>query len=74
MIDTAPLSSLLRMIITLYFYVSEVAIGKPGFFKSIFFYTGAFTGALPELQMPLESIKDRAGPLSSVLSIVQFSP
>lgn len=65
--DTA-LFFLCRLIVV-YFYVSEGIIGKPRFF-----YTAAFTGTLPVLQMPFESIKGRAGPLSSVLSIVQFSP
>lgn len=59
--------SLLKL--TVYFYISEVIIGKPRFF-----YTAAFTGALPVLQMPLESIKGRAGPLHSALSIIQFTP
>lgn len=68
--STAALFFLCRLIVV-YFYVSEGIIGKPRFFKSRFFYTAAFTGALPVLQMPFESIK---GLLSSVLSIVQFSP
>lgn len=71
--STAALFFLCRLI-TVYFYVSEGIIGKPRFLKSRFFYTAAFTGTLPVLQMPFESIKGRAGPLSSVLSIVQFSP
>lgn len=66
--STAALFFLYRLIVV-YFYVSEGIIGKPRFF-----YTAAFTGTLPVLQMPFESIKGRAGPLSSVLSIVQFSP
>lgn len=67
-IGTAPTFSLLRLIIIVSFYISEVIIGKPRFF-----YTAAFTGTLPVLQMPLESIKGRAGPLSLVLPLVQFS-
>lgn len=71
--STAPLFSLLRLVITVYFYISEGIIGKSRFFKSRFLYIAAFTGALPVLRMSFESIKGRAGVLSSVLSIVQFS-